>query len=177
MRTGIIDPSHNRYSFSSVRQAVTIPADVISATLGFWLYPITKDPPANLTVPAHPLASTIEEAALAGDRQYVLILNEDDQWINTLVWQLTNDQRWTFHKFDLGVYAGRTIKLHFGAYNDGRGDVTAMYVDDVSLEVCYPSTASQNDLQYHSDDDSRAESGGCYYRDRRGRMAVPQHGR
>ena len=70
--------------------------------------------------------------------QYVLILDQYGQWINTLVWQRTNDQQWTFHQFDLGVYAGQTIKLQFGAYNDGWSGVTGLYVDDVSLEICYP---------------------------------------
>jgi hypothetical protein len=35
------------------------------------------------------------------------------------------------------VHAGKTVKVHFGAYNDGWDGVTAMYVDDVSLEICY----------------------------------------
>jgi hypothetical protein len=177
MRAGIVESIDNRYSYSSFRQMVTIPAGVVSATLRFWLYPISGETPVGLSLPMRPLAATVEEAVLAGDRQYVLVLDEHDQWINTLVWQLTNDQRWTFHKFDLGVYIGRTIKLQFGAYNDGWGDVTAMYVDDVSLEVCCPSTVSQNDLRHHSDDDSHMVCGGCCYGDRCGRMGVPQRSR
>jgi hypothetical protein len=37
------------------------------------------------------------------------------------------------------AYAGRTIKLHFGAYNNGWGGATGMYLDDVSLELCFPA--------------------------------------
>jgi bacillopeptidase F (M6 metalloprotease family) len=54
------------------------------------------------------------------------------------LWQRQDNRAWGFHEFDLAEYAGQTIKLHFGAYNDGLGAVTAMYVDDVSLEICSP---------------------------------------
>ena len=36
MRVGIVEPADDIYSYSSARQAVTIPADTISATLRFW---------------------------------------------------------------------------------------------------------------------------------------------
>ncbi|MBL7064616.1 MAG: PKD domain-containing protein [Anaerolineae bacterium] len=135
MRVGIVEPGDNRYSYSSARQTVTIPAGAFSATLRFWLYPMTGESLAKLIVPSRPLA---------GDWQYVLILNEDDQTLDTLLRQRTDDRQWVFHQFDLGAYAGqttcgeqsRTIKLQFGVYNDGTDGVTAMYVDDVSLELC-----------------------------------------
>jgi len=139
MRVGIVEPADNRYSYSSARQWVTIPSDVISATLRFWLYPLSGEP-AALEAPTGPLATTVEEAALSGDAQYVLILNEYEQWIDApLLWQRSDDRAWTFHQFDLMAYAGRTIKLHFGVYNDGWGGVTGMYLDDVSLELCSPT--------------------------------------
>jgi len=143
MRAGIVEPADNIYSHSIAQQTVTIPADTVSATLRFWLYPVSGEPPASLTLPAQPLAATIEEAALADDRQYVLVLDEYDQWIRTLIWQRTDDQQWTSHQFDMGVHAGKTIKLQFGAYNDGWDGITAMYVDDVSLEICGSATCTQ----------------------------------
>ena len=136
MRAGIVEPGDNRYSYSSFQQTVTIPADAISATLRFWLYPVSGEPPASLTLPVRPLAAIIEEANLASDMQYMLVLNEYDQWIRTLIWQRTDDPQWTSHQFDMEVHAGKTIKLQFGVYNDGWDGVTAMYVDDVSLEIC-----------------------------------------
>jgi len=120
---------------------VTIPADTISATLRFWLYPMSEEVPANPAFPAHPLAATIQDAVLSDDAQYVLILDESDQQIGTLIWQRRDDRAWTFHQFDLDHYAGQTIKLQFGVYNDGRDGVTAMYVDDVSLEICRAAAA------------------------------------
>ena len=137
----IVEPAAAVYSYSSARQAVTIPADAISATLRFWLYPMSAESPANPAFPARPLASTIQDAILSNDAQYVLILDESDQRIGTLIWQRRDDRMWTFHQFDLDHYADQTIKLQFGVYNDGWDGVTAMYVDDVSLEVC-PATAA-----------------------------------
>jgi len=83
--------------------------------------------------------------ALPGDSQYVLVLNQYGQWINTLVWQRRNDQTWVSHQFDMGIYAGRSIKLQFGVYNDGWYGVTGMYVDDASLEICTPAACTRQD--------------------------------
>jgi len=141
MRVGIVEPADDVYSYSSAQQAVTIPADAISATLCFWLYPMSDESPANPAFPARPLAATLQEAVLSDDAQYVLILDESDQQIGTLIWQRRNDRAWMFHQFDLGHYAGQTIKLQFGVYNDGQDGVTAMYVDDVSLEICLATAA------------------------------------
>ncbi|MGB9521648.1 MAG: hypothetical protein ACPL6F_02720, partial [Anaerolineales bacterium] len=45
----------------------------------------------------------------------------------------SNNRSWEASSFDLTPYKGQTIILRFGVYNDGDGDVTAMYVDDVSI--------------------------------------------
>ena len=37
---------------------------------------------------------------------------------------------------DLTTYQGMTIQIWFTSYNDGYGDVTSMYIDDISLQVC-----------------------------------------
>jgi bacillopeptidase F (M6 metalloprotease family) len=94
---------------------------------------MTGESPTKLTVPSRPLA---------GDWQYVLILDEHDHTLDTLVGQRTDDRQWAFHQFDLGAYAGQTIKLHFGVYNDGMDGVTGLYVDDVSLELCGAAASS-----------------------------------
>jgi 1-phosphatidylinositol phosphodiesterase len=139
MRVGIVSGSENKYSFSSARQWVTIPADAESATLRFWLYALSGEASTRaLTVPERPLARSVEEAALVEDAQYVLILDEDEDWIDTVLWQRRNDLAWTYHEADLLDYAGETIKLHFGVSNDGLGGATGMYVDDVSLVLCSP---------------------------------------
>ncbi|MDY7076132.1 MAG: M28 family peptidase [Chloroflexota bacterium] len=142
MRLGIVEPDDDRYSYSSAHQAVTVPTGAISATLRFWLYPMSEEPPADLALPAQPWAPTNGAFPLASDTQYVLILDEQGYEIERLVSQRRNDRQWIYHQFDLTTYAGQTIRLHFGVYNDGQDGVTAMYVDDVSLEICFATPAS-----------------------------------
>jgi bacillopeptidase F (M6 metalloprotease family) len=48
---------------------------------------------------------------------------------------LSNDQVWQTHTFDLSAYAGQTIRLHFGVYNDGLDGRTAVYIDNAALVI------------------------------------------
>ena len=66
----------------------------------------------------------------------LLILDYYGNWLDTLVWQRSNEQYWRFMQFNLKPYAGLTIQLQWGSYNNGWDGVTAMYVDDVSLLAC-----------------------------------------
>jgi hypothetical protein len=134
-RIGIINPANNRYSFSSTRQLISIPAGTTSATLRLWMYPVSGEAAAEAT--ARQTASTnFQTAANSNDAQYVLVLDEDENWIDTLMWTRSNLQQWTFYEFNLTKFAGQAIILHIGAFNDGLNGVTGMYVDDVAVEVC-----------------------------------------
>jgi len=139
MRTGIINADENLYSYSSTRQTVIIPAHSKNVTLRFWIYP-KSDEILSIPIPQQQLGIVFGEAPLSGDVQYVLILDENDIWIDTLVWERSNSHQWTEYSFDLNQYAGQTIKLHFGTYNDGYNGISSMYVDDVSLTICPPGT-------------------------------------
>jgi len=108
-------------SWSPIRQQVTIPGGVASATLSFWYYPICQH-------------------SWPYDRQEVIIY--DAAVTTKLAYAMSpvcsNSQIWTHHTFDLMPYKGQTITLYFNVYNDGRGNLkTAMYLDDVSVRVCY----------------------------------------
>ncbi|MFN8495852.1 MAG: RHS repeat-associated core domain-containing protein [Caldilineaceae bacterium] len=128
MRLGIVKPADNVYSYSTVQQTVILSKDVTQATLRFWLY--TTITPQN----------TLEGA---GDAQFVLILNQNNELLKTLIWQQRDDRLWQMREFDLQPWAGQTIKLHFGVLNNGTDSVSAIYVDDVSLQVCTtPPTAT-----------------------------------
>jgi hypothetical protein len=128
MRVGIIDPADNESSWSSARQLVTIPEGVTSATLRYWLYPVSREA-AGAELPG-------AEALLTPDAQYVWILDPEGARLATLLSQQSNAQDWISYEADLVDYAGQAIKLYFGASNDGQAEATGMYVDDVSLEVC-----------------------------------------
>ena len=116
---------------------MTIPSGIAQANLSFWSYPISGDAgPIPTPQPRSPSSLQVLEK-LTYDVQYLLILDQSDNWIGTMLWQCTNDQTWGYHTYDLGAYAGRTIKLQFGSYNTGNGGVTSMYLDNVSLQLCW----------------------------------------
>jgi hypothetical protein len=136
MRTGIVNAADNTYSYSSARQMVSIPAGTTSTYLTFWVKPFSNQV-IGLSLPAKPAAgAALNEVQMSGDVQYVLVLDSNLNIINTLLWQLSNSQVWTEYQFNLAAYAGKTIWLHFGTYNDGLDGISSMYVDDVSLDIC-----------------------------------------
>lgn len=120
MRLGITSKS-DAYSWSSIRQQVTIPGGAASATLSFWYYPICQD-----TVEYDWQEAIIYDATFTTKLAYVMPQ------------VCSNSQTWTHQTFDLMPYKGQTIILYFNVKNDGWGNLkTAMYLDDVSVEVCY----------------------------------------
>jgi len=154
-RTGITNPQDNRYSYSSARQYVSIPADVDTALLRVWLYPASGEVFTSVAteidiqpLPARPSSAELELETLAGDVQYVMILDPginptdpvDDTLLETLLWMRSDAQQWQVYDFNVSKYAGRAIKLQVGTYNDGYGGVSALYADDISLELCDDGT-------------------------------------
>ncbi len=135
MRTGIVNLADNVYSYSDFRQTVTIPANANNVTLGTWLYPISGESPLGF-LPEPARTQFFGNAPMEMDVQYLLVLDADQNWIDTLVWMRSNSKSWTYMQFDLSEYAGKTIILQWGSYNNGTGGVTSMYVDDVTLQAC-----------------------------------------
>jgi hypothetical protein len=143
MRTGIVNTAVNRYSYSDAYQMVTIPSDAEQAILGLNLYPksgeVTTTKSGEDDLPEVPIDMLFGETALSSDVQYVLVLNQYGYIVESLVWQLSNDKSWDYREFDLLKYKGQTIRLQFGTYNNGYGGISAMYMDDVTLDVCDPT--------------------------------------
>lgn len=127
----------NKLAWSSVRQEVTLPANTLTATLSLQLYPVSEESnmaSQALAFPADELAGTT--AVAAGDAQYGLVLDPvTGETLETIYWQLSNDQVWQTHTSDLSAYAGQTILLHFGVYNDDLGGRTAVYLDNAALVI------------------------------------------
>ncbi len=137
MRSGIVTAADNVYSYSDFRQVVTIPAGAHHVTLSTWEYFISS----GLTGESQleqiaPTGRPFSETTLTDDVQYLLVLDQNQNWIGTLIWQRSSTQVWTNLQFDLSAYAGKTIILQWGTFNNGTGGITAMYVDDVSLQAC-----------------------------------------
>jgi hypothetical protein len=115
LRAGIKVGDEDIFSYSSAQQTLTLPATTGSAVLTYWWHPTSTD---------------------ADDVQYLLLLDQDSAILDSLLWASANDQTWLSAQADLTEYAGLTLTLRFGVYNDGDGGVTRMYVDDVSLQAC-----------------------------------------
>lgn len=135
MRTGITSSANNRYSYSDARQKVTIPTNTADATVRMWIYPQSSES-TTLSLPPMLLGTHFGTMALTSDVQYLLILDENQIWIDTLYWDRRNDKAWVYYELDISDYAGQTIYLQFGIYNDGYNGFTSMYVDDFSLQIC-----------------------------------------
>jgi hypothetical protein len=152
VRLGIKPPTTDAYSWSSVRQRITIPANARSAILSFWYKPFTEctcrdnwqqfdwsdfgvDQPNRIRPNRNPLSWA------SCDWQQALILADDfpNPTILATVMNITsNSGVWTHQTFDLTPFAGRTIWVYFNVYNDGWGyGRTWMYVDDASVMVYY----------------------------------------
>ncbi|HIP97707.1 MAG TPA: hypothetical protein EYH32_10885, partial [Anaerolineae bacterium] len=115
MRLGIEDAARNLFSYSSVEQRVTIPGDASAARLSFWYRALPGD--------------------TGKDYGYVLARDAGGGWhILSVIRRASAD--WASLELDLLPFAGQTLWLRFGVRNDGQGAVMAIYLDDVSLQVC-----------------------------------------
>lgn len=149
MRAGIYYPSHNIYSYSDFRQKVTIPNNATSASFKVWIWPKSTEPDAvplaamlepNILVPQN-VNGMLLMSPLAGDAQYILVLDKFGSWIDTLWWRSNptrDDRSWNSHQFDLMLFKGQSIYLQPGVYNNGADGVTSMFVDDASVQICVP---------------------------------------
>lgn len=135
MRNGIVAAAHNRFSYSDAYQSATVGWASTSATIGMWIYPSTTETTSLLTI-ERPTSALLNTEAVAGDVQYVLVLDQYGNWIDTLLWTRSNAQTWTYYEFDVSRYIGSTIRLQFGVYNNGSDGITSMYVDDTTFQVC-----------------------------------------
>jgi len=118
LRTGIINPAMNIYSYSSGWQQVTIPASISKAELNFWAFPSSMNGIDGIDV------------------QLNLILNTNKQEISRPVNMRSDERIWKQFAVDLLPLAGQTVWIYFGTYNNGWGANMSMYIDDVTLEVC-----------------------------------------
>ena len=136
MQVGIVETAEDEYSYSSTQQSISIPAGAGSALLRFWLYTVSDEPEIRASLP---VPSFAPQAMLADDAQYVLLFNDSGTLIKTLWSRRLDDRVWVqYGSFDLSAYAGQTVRLYFGVFNDEDGAATGMYVDEVTLVVCPP---------------------------------------
>ncbi|MFZ2423608.1 MAG: hypothetical protein WA029_20945, partial [Anaerolineae bacterium] len=153
MRTGIAQGGANVASYSPVEQAVVV-AGLGRSEVRFWRINVWGDgasgqataaPPDPKMLPRSEAelrqllnrdASDRPLAPLGADFFYVLAIRSD----GSLVWLLTeriNNPTWReATSLDLTPYAGQTLRLQFGTYNNGTGGISRTIIDDASLNIC-----------------------------------------
>ena len=127
-------------AYSSAWQEVKIPAGTKTAMLAFYTYAVSGDgdiaAESAVLAPNSPAALSETAVAAAGDAQYALIRDPGSNTVlETLFWEQSNGQTWQSRSYDLSAYAGQTMRLHFGVYNDGSDGHTGLIVDNVALLV------------------------------------------
>ena len=145
LRAGIV-AGVDVYSYSSARQTVTIPTGVARAVLSLWWYPQSNEGAGSPAAASPALLQALAEERLppsefVSDAQYILLLDEQNQIVRTLLWTRSNARAWQQLSFDLSAYAGRTLRLHLGVLNNGDGRTTALFADEASLVICWPGQA------------------------------------
>ena len=108
-------PSPEPTGYSLVYQQFTVPAG--QSRLNLWHWDYSTDP--------------------ASDIQYAYVTDgSGNNVLQLIVAQYgTNGQTWINEQVDMTPYAGQSVRIYFGVYQDGGGDDTGMYVDDVALYV------------------------------------------
>ena len=148
LRAGI-DGTVDKVSYSSGYQDVAIPAGVTDATLSFWWHPISAEgsmAAAAAVAPDRALVQAVlrgeaPEGALAGDLQYVVLADQSGNILQTMLWTRSNARTWQWASYPVSKsLIGRTVRVLFGVYNDGNGQSSVMFADDVALTTCKPAT-------------------------------------
>ena len=126
-----IDPSmgasfQNVKSFSSVRQPFQIPIEASIAQLRWWSYYGTQE-------------AQTDSPGLGQDKQEVVLLKPDLSTVAVVSSVRRNNNAWIEQMVDLTPYRGQSLVLYFNVYNDGNGQVTWQYLDDVAINMCFPA--------------------------------------
>jgi hypothetical protein len=101
---------------SSIYQTISIPSTATKATLTFYYWPATTD-------------------TITYDWQEARVQNTSGTMLAQIMKVCSNAMAWTPVTYDLTSYKGQTIRIYFNDHGDGYGDLTYMYLDDISVTV------------------------------------------
>lgn len=113
----------NRTTYSSVRQLITLPENMVATQLRWWELTYTQEAPS-------PYTSAYE------DRHDVILLTPNLTPITILSRTRTNSGVWQERAVDLTPYRGRSFYIYFNVFNNEDSLRTWMYLDDVALYAC-----------------------------------------
>lgn len=106
------EPTGDSSAYQTVQ--VSIPSGSTKATLTYWYWPYTTD-------------------TVTFDWQECQIRNTSGATLAQVMKVASNAQSWQQVTYDLSSYNGQTIQVYFNDHEDGGGDLTYMYLDDVAL--------------------------------------------
>lgn len=145
-----VNPYPYEWTTGEVYQLVDIPADAVSARLTVTALPRSSQWLGWYSPGAFPYFGSMP-AAYADlyryryEQQYGYIADTNTthpgpEGIRLLFkfWGL-NSNTWLRRSFNLIAYRGYPMSLLFGATNDGWGGNNALYIDDITLNVCAPA--------------------------------------
>ena len=151
---GIVPPAGDYEAHGSIYQQITIPTDARSATLRFWYKPFAEAPhayppddfnwmgfrpgeDAKLSEVEDLAAGDLRPSFATQDWQFALIRYGalGQSWAYVLATN-SNAGVWQERTYDLTPWRGQTIWVHFEVRNDGGGNRSWMYVDDVTVDIC-----------------------------------------
>jgi len=131
-------------SHSLTKQLVQIPSDVESATFSYWYYPVSQNPSE-------------------GEEQGALIYSRDESFVWRKLQEGASDEEvWIKQEHDLSALIGEEVYLYFYLNGNGDGWTSAMYLDDVSLQLCsgaQPSAPAATSADDSADDSADAAAG------------------
>jgi Domain of unknown function (DUF4082)/Fibronectin type III domain/Bacterial Ig domain len=116
---GTVSPAIEPSGDSNISQTVSVPASG-KTTLSFWYWPATTD-------------DICSGNACKYDWQEAQVRSTSGQTRASVFKSNSNSQTWTQVTFDMTSYAGQSVVLYFNVHQDGGGDPTWLYLDDVSL--------------------------------------------
>jgi hypothetical protein len=116
---GTVSPANEPTGESTLAQTVAIPSSG-TTTLSFWYWPATTD-------------NTCSGSSCTFDWQEAQIQSTSGQTLASVFKSNSNSQKWTQVTFNMTPYAGQNVVLYFNVHQDGGGDPTWMYLDDVTL--------------------------------------------
>ncbi|MEO5952879.1 MAG: exo-alpha-sialidase, partial [Chloroflexia bacterium] len=113
------DPGTEPTGNSSLYQTISVPAT--GGTLSYWWNGLTQD-------------------TITFDWQDAYVTNSSGTILATIMHVASTTGGYINQTFNMAPYAGQTVRIKFLVHQDGFGDVTNMYVDDVTLSASCGST-------------------------------------
>lgn len=108
--TGMPEPDGDSWIY----QTITVPTWMQDPILTFWYWPWSSD--------------TIDH-----NWQEAQLRDSQGNMLAQIFKAASNTQTWTPVSFNLSAYVGWTLQLYFNVHEDGYGDPTYLYLDDVSI--------------------------------------------